>query len=166
MLLIPYTQFTLNVYRPAADVEAELAARVKPRSLIRARWVFSKIDPTVPFEGTVENGRFNINRIINYKNSFLPIMTGEMKDELDVTRVQVAMRLHYFVLIFLILWVLIFAGVFGVGSVQAGENFIKFPVSAIMLVAIYVFTMIFFNMEANNARRFLEETWQVGGPPV
>ncbi|KAA3661360.1 MAG: hypothetical protein DWQ04_16675 [Chloroflexi bacterium] len=97
MLLIPYKKFTLNIYRPLAEVEAQLAARVKERQLIRRRSILKKPDPATPFEGVVENGRFNINRLINYKNSFLPYLVGEMEDELDVTRVTFIMRPNHFV---------------------------------------------------------------------
>jgi len=166
MLLIPYTKFTLNIYRPLAQVEAELAARVKSRSLIRMKWVFSKIDPATPFEGTVANGRFNINRIINYKNSFLPIVVGELNDELDVTRVDVTMRLHYAMVVVVVALFIVFGITFGIGGTQNVDGFSPILIIVAVFSPIYLLMMIFFNMETNKARLFLEQTWQVGGPPV
>ena len=159
MLLIPYKKFTLNIYRPLADVESQLAIRVTERRILRRRNIFTKPVPSLPFEGVVGNGRFNINRRINYKNSFLPYLVGDLQDELDVTRVNITMRLNYFVLGFMIVWMFMFGGAFIIGGTQStGEIWpvLMFPV---FFVIIYAVLMGFFNWEANKAVRLLEETW-------
>jgi len=159
MLLIPYKKVTLNIYRPLAEVEAQLAVRVMERRIIRRRSIFQKSDLSMPFEGVVGNGRFNINRLINYKNSFLPYLVGELQDEMDVTRVRITMRLNYFVLVFMIVWLFMFGGAFFIGGTQStGEIWPAF-VFPVLMVIVYVVLMGFFNWEANKAVQLLEETW-------
>ncbi len=159
MLLIPYKRFALNIYRPLPEVEAQLAARVTERRIMRRRSIFSKTDPSMPFEGVVENGRFNINRLISYKNSFLPYVVGELQDELDVTRVKITMRLNYFVLGFMIVWLFMFGGAFLIDSAQSTGDFMPVLVFPVMMILVYVVLMGFFNWEVNKAVQFLEETW-------
>ncbi|MCA9975715.1 MAG: hypothetical protein KC413_08185, partial [Anaerolineales bacterium] len=137
------------------------AARVKPRSLIRARWVFSKIDPTVPFEGTVENGRFNINRIINYRNSFLPIIVGQFHDDLGFTRIEITMRLHYFVMAFMGIWFFTFCPVGFMFFVSDDMGRGEFIILFFGFILFFIFMILAtFNYEANKARRTLEEVWE------
>lgn len=78
ILLIPYTKFTLKTYLSAYETEQRLAAHVEPRKM---RWGLSRNHKF--FSGTLENGKFNLNRIIHYRNSFLPIIVGQIHDDLD-----------------------------------------------------------------------------------
>lgn len=166
LLFIPFTRFSWNIYRSKSEVEAELAARVQPRRIFRSRSIFSKPDPSMPFAGKVENGRFNINRIINYRNSFLPIIVGELHDQLDVTRVEITIRLHYAVFVFFVVWLIVFGGAFGVGITEATGEFGPLPLFIGVLVLFYLIMMLFFNFEANKARQFLEQTWQISDPQL
>ena len=159
MLLIPYKKFTLNIYRSKDEVESQLAARVTERRLIRRRSIFAKPDPATPFEGVVENGRFNINRLINYRNSFLPYLVGELHDELDVTKVTFTMRLNHFVLVFMVVWFLIFFLSIGFGGIQSSGEVWALVVIPLMALFVYVVLMAFFNWEANKAIQFIEEIW-------
>lgn len=56
------------------------------------------------FEGTVLNDRFNINRAIRYRNSFIPILHDRMSANGSGTRIDVRMIMHPFVIVFLLIW--------------------------------------------------------------
>ncbi|MBE2200568.1 MAG: hypothetical protein IAE79_18285 [Anaerolinea sp.] len=160
-LLIPYTRFALKTYLSAPEAEQRLAQRVRPRRWRQLRFFWSKPDPAYPFEGSVENGRFNINRIINYRNSFLPIIVGQFHEDLGFTRIEISMRMHYAVQAFLVVWVLGFLSIFW--PISLGDESVGWLGGLVMFAGfVLLFLLIIvvsFNYEANKARRLLEELW-------
>ncbi len=62
-----------------------------------------------PYIGRITGNTFEIKRAINYRNSFLPQIKGEVYSEFDGTRIKVSMKPHTFVLVFMTIW---FGGVF------------------------------------------------------
>lgn len=59
------------------------------------------------YEGVIESGRFKINRIISYRNSFLPVIKGSVTSFMDQQEITIRMGLNLFVKIFMSLWLLI-----------------------------------------------------------
>lgn len=51
------------------------------------------------FEGEIEGTSFKISRIIHYRNSFLPILVGQIQDDLDASTLQIVARPHWFVIL-------------------------------------------------------------------
>lgn len=62
-----------------------------------------------PYIGWIFGNRFEIERAISYRNSFLPQIKGEVYVEFDGTKIKVSMKPHIFVLIFMAVW---FGGIF------------------------------------------------------
>lgn len=64
-----------------------------------------------PYIGKIIDNNFKIKRAINdsYYESFSPQIKGEIYSEFDGTKIKVNMKLHSFVLVFMIIW---FGGVF------------------------------------------------------
>jgi hypothetical protein len=156
--LIPYTRLTIKTYLPAYEAKQKLAAHVEPRKL---RWGLSRNHKF--FTGTLENGKFNLNRIIHYRNSFLPIITGQIHDDLDTSRIEITMRLSYLVIGFMALFIpfwafMSFGFLFSTGDSGGTVSFTAFFG---FLVLFYGISMIFYNYEVNKARRHLEEIFQV-----
>jgi hypothetical protein len=57
------------------------------------------------FEGVLSMTGFKICRVINYRNSFLPIVVGKMLPRLQGgTRIEVQMRMQWIVTAFMLLW--------------------------------------------------------------
>ncbi len=77
----------------AANVLQEI---VEPRKTFR--WPF-RSDHRY-FEGTVQGDRFKINRIINHRDSFLPIIEGSFRGAGSETIVTLNMRMAWLVVIF------------------------------------------------------------------
>lgn len=57
-----------------------------------------------PYEGNIIENKFSINRVIEYRNSFLPLITGEITSKLTGSEIHIKMQLHKFTRIFISLW--------------------------------------------------------------
>lgn len=57
-----------------------------------------------PYEGKVEGYQFQISRVINYRNSFLPMIHGEILPEMRGSSIRITMRPHGLVIAFMIFW--------------------------------------------------------------
>ncbi|WP_445455086.1 hypothetical protein [Flavobacterium sp. HNIBRBA15423] len=76
------------------EIEAE-----KPFSFRANKFIYSK-----PYIGKIYNDSFEIKRAINYRNSFLPQIKGEIKDDLNGSKITVKMNLIEIVKVFMIIW--------------------------------------------------------------
>lgn len=148
MRLVPSNTFTLHTAEPLPIVRQKLAAQVEPPKLFR--WGVSR--NSAPYEGEVWETGFRISRIIDYRNSFLPVVLGEFQDDGAGTIVRVKMGLHPFVLSFLVLWgfswysliiPLCLAGLLSAGFVLV---FLGLP------VVVYAVFLYAFWFEANRSR--------------
>lgn len=61
-----------------------------------------------PYEGTIKGNCFAVSRIIDYRNSFKPLIHGEIQAEIDGCSLHITMSPHPSVLIFMMVW---FSGV-------------------------------------------------------
>jgi hypothetical protein len=57
-----------------------------------------------PYIGKIYNNTFEIKRAINYRNSFLPLIKGEVKDDVNGSKINVNMKLIEIVKVFMIIW--------------------------------------------------------------
>lgn len=57
-----------------------------------------------PYIGKIQNNSFEIKRAINYRNSFLPVIKGSIKDDLSGSKIDIKMNLTDLVKIFMIIW--------------------------------------------------------------
>jgi hypothetical protein len=57
-----------------------------------------------PYVGKIYNNRFEIKRAINYRNSFLPVIKGTIKDDLSGSKIDIKMNLTDIVKVFMIIW--------------------------------------------------------------
>jgi hypothetical protein len=66
-----------------------------------------------PYKGKCSENTFSITRVINYRNSFLPLIKGEISVYLNETRINITMRPTLPVLIFASIWL----GIVGIVAV-------------------------------------------------
>lgn len=59
---------------------------------------------STPYTGIVQGRHFEMSRVINYKNSFLPVITGDVESFLGKTEVKIKMSPHIGVLLFCAFW--------------------------------------------------------------
>jgi len=125
MNLLPYDKFEFKVTLPPWDVCRRLVENVSEETF----WgeLFSTSE-SKPFKGDVQEASFKIRRRIWYRNSFLPILHGEMETIADGTRIKIRMKLHLFTQIFLIAWIsaVVFSDFLGDGDYMMGFVFLIF----------------------------------------
>lgn len=118
-----------------------------------------------PYEGSINGNSFSITRIIGYRNSFLPRISGEIEKDFDGSRINVKMRLHVVVIVFLFIW---FGGV-GIGCSAALATGFKFgsqsfePMSLIpfgMLIFSYALVTGGFKYESIKSKKYLSQLFE------
>ncbi len=124
-----------------------------------------------PYQGEVSPNRFKISRVIYYRNSFLPIIKGELKADLGGTRLDIKMSLHPFVIVFMAIW---FGGVglgamatiFGALSTLIQEGITSLPslfplgIPWGMFIFGYLLVMGFFKFEAAKSKAFFQKLFE------
>lgn len=120
MPLIPFDRFDVESPLPAEELSSRLAGSVEPK-----RWLRSGRGER-PFEGTVEDeGRFRIQRVIGYRNSFLPTLAGTVERTPGGSRIRGTMTMSPLVGIFIVIWllgVLFFASPFLIAPREAAAS--------------------------------------------
>ena len=148
MKLLPFDTFEFQTSLTLEETITVLKAEVEPKKWFR--WFTSK---HAFFEGEVSREGFKIMRIINYRNSFLPIIRGTFKQSQNGINVIIRMSLHPFVLAFMCFW---FGGViFGLFTVEDGairnNSLVAVPL-LIMLILGWVMVYGGFWFEARKAK--------------
>lgn len=154
---LPYREYTYHSSLPAEAILERIANDLEPRKWIR--WHLFETNKK-PFEGTVQGHSFDIQRIIRYRNSFLPQITGQVEDRISHREVQIQMRMHRLVEFVLITWVGIFA------LIVAGVTFTRFAsgkfepwilVVIPFLLFAYLLSMGGFLYEVKKAHQYFSE---------
>src|SRR5262245_20489738 len=108
MLLLPFRRLTLYTQLHRDEVYRRLAAVVEP-----TRWRNPFSRDHKPYEGKISPNGFKILRIIRHRDSFRPVIIGNVRSERVGSAIEVVLRLHVVVAAFMTLWL----GAAGVGTV-------------------------------------------------
>jgi hypothetical protein len=92
--LIPYKYFVIYT-----NISSEKAERLAADNIAPPRSLFQARTPGKEFEGSVASDGFTINRIISYRNSFLPILNGRFKPLKKGTKISIYITWHPIILI-------------------------------------------------------------------
>ncbi|WP_203907617.1 hypothetical protein [Rhizocola hellebori] len=118
MRILPYERFTIQSPLPVDELTHRLRSGVAP---VR----FSLRRPAQPFQGSVHGDRFVIHRVLGYRNSFRPEITGRVVPAGGGSTIEVSMALHPVILAFMGFWLtiaaLVFVG-FGIAVVSRAAN--------------------------------------------
>jgi len=90
MRIIPYRSMELVGPKPPDQVAEQLAAKVEPWRWVR--WRFPR--EHLPFMGKVSPEGFKLAQVLNYRNSFQPILYGRFEPVAEGARVRVRMMPH------------------------------------------------------------------------
>ncbi len=159
MPLIPYQEFCLETRLSPEEVLARLKERTGPR-----RW-FGWPSASHPLWGEVGANGFELYRVIRYRNSFLPLISGKVLPVKGGSRVEGTMELHPFVAVFVAFWMcacLLFCLITGLhitrdvlfGNLPNCGLFVPF----VMILFGWGLTASCFTVEANRSLRLLRET--------
>ena len=113
---LPFENYTLITKLSITEVYDRISKNVE----IKNPFSFPSFNhtPQMPFNGQVNADSFKIRRNINYRNSFLPIISGKMSAFSGQTIITIKMRLSIYVSIFISIW-LGFVGLFCLGFLIA-----------------------------------------------
>lgn len=155
---LPFEKVTYKTALSVDEVRQRLSESVEPKKFFRMTGVFGN-KKHLPYEGTIGKNSFQINRIIHYRNSFLPQITGDIRASGSGSVIDVKMQLHVLVWVFVAIWCTGVGGAliaFVLPSFQ-GEGFnpaILIPV--FMLIFLYAITTLGFKFESSKSKKDLE----------
>ncbi|MGD1938936.1 MAG: hypothetical protein ACFCA4_15490 [Cyanophyceae cyanobacterium] len=117
---------------------------------------------TKPFLGRSSDNGFEIRRRIDYRNSFIPIVTGQYAAIAQGTRITITMQIHPAVIVFVTLWSGIWFPVWTIFLLTPGEGLgeldRRFAVFALAMPIVgWVIIHRVFESEANQAEEFLRK---------
>ena len=103
MKYIPYENLTFATKLSKGQVIDRIKDHLENKKGIRLSFMGFGTK-TKAYEGKVWENNFCISRIIHYRNSFLPIINGTIKNESNGSSIQVKMYLPFSVTIFVLLF--------------------------------------------------------------
>ena len=162
MFVLPFGHINISTKLNITEAEQKLAQEVEARQFLggafRPNHKF--------FEGEVENGHFNINRIVNYRNSFNPILIGEFRETPQHTTIDIIIRFHHLALATFVV-ALLFAVCFFSGlpvSYGGPVNYVAFLQSFLISLRvpflIIIVILILFNMEVQKVYGYLRRLYE------
>ncbi|MGZ3765938.1 MAG: hypothetical protein ACXVB0_13195 [Mucilaginibacter sp.] len=159
MKFFPYEIFYITTSLKPAEVQDRLSKEVEPPQRLSFKNLFS-FGSGAYFSGYVVNGTFECKRMINYRNSFLPIIKGTTETYLNGSRLHVKMSMHIAVVIFMCFW-LGGVGVFGIGFLLQNYSKGGFEPASLIPVGMFVFGYVLatsaFKFESTKAKDKLLE---------
>lgn len=154
--MFPIQRFTIHSSLSTELVREKLLEVVEPRKTFR----WKSGNPEKPYQGEVGEHSFEINRIINYRNSFLPMIKGRITPEAMGSKIEVEMSLHPVVFVFMLVWLGMvgqFAVLFLIASIAEGT----FEPAALIPVGMFIFGCLLppigFKPEAGRSKKFLQQ---------
>ena len=97
----PCDSFEIETTMSPEDIVASLSAKVEPRKLVRLTGFSSH---HAEFEGHISPDGFKITRILSYRNSFVPVITGRFLPRGSGTKIAIRMRVHLLATAFMCVW--------------------------------------------------------------
>ena len=101
MTFLPYEDLVYKSNLPESELRLRISQNIEKKKTYRIGYLTKH---TKPYEGYLHGNNFEINRIINYRNSFLPQVKGKIIESNEGTLIYVKMRMHILVYIFLVIW--------------------------------------------------------------
>lgn len=123
MKIIPSDKIEILTTLSNQEVRKRMTENIRPKKRLKFR--FNKSQDKELFEGTFEQDRFEIQRIITGRNSFLPQIKGQIQPNISGTKLVADLKFHTFVIIFILFWMTFvgFAFVMGIiGVINQGTN--------------------------------------------
>ena len=159
MKFLPYENFTITTRLSSNEILKRLEDSVEPRKGFQ--WIRST-SSYKPYQGEIKEAAFSISRIINYRNSFLPQISGEI----GPGTIKINMHLHPFVLVFVTFWL----GSVGCMFLFMLSQFLMTNNEDIPLIGLiaplgmflfgYLLTLGGFKAEARQSKEFLMELFE------
>lgn len=149
MKYLPFERITYRTNLSEQEVITRLLDFVEPKKFGFGR------NPVKEYEGFINNNYFEINRIIKGRNSFLPQISGVIQKHHYETQIEVKMKLHWLVFVFLIFWCG-FVVLFLISTlIMEDLKSLNFFLPIFMLIFAYLLTMYGFKSESKKSKEDL-----------
>lgn len=156
MKYLPFERIIYKTNLSEKEVVTRLSGFVEPKKFGLGKNYIKE------YEGSIYNNSFEISRVIQYRNSFLPQINGKIQNENNGTQIQVTMSLHAFVFFFLIVWcsfaLIFFIGV-SIKTIREKEISVELFLPLGMLLFVYALTMAGFKSESKQAKEYLRRSF-------
>ena len=160
--VLPFENYVLTTKLSVDEVLKRIADNIQQKPGFSFP-TFSR-NYTKPYTGEISGTTFTMSRNINYRNSFLPVITGQISTYLGQTQINIKMRPIIFVLIFISFWLGI-VGLVCIGMLLAGlfqiKQILQNGFSPMILIPFVMFafgcllTHFAFKEESKNSKEFL-----------
>jgi hypothetical protein len=160
--VLPFENYILTTKLSIDEVLKRVADNIQQKQSFS--FSTSNRNYTKPYTGQIIGMTFTMNRNINYRNSFLPVITGQITTYLGQTQINIKMRPVIFVLIFISFWLgivgLVCLGTLLVGLLQF-RQILQNGFSPMLLIPFGMFafgcllTHFAFKGESKNSKEFL-----------
>lgn len=160
---LPYENYVIQTKLSVDEVMKRLNENIEPKKFVRLP-SFNNY-PIKPYEGKIVGSNFTISRIIQYRNSFLPVVKGEISTFLSQTQIRVKMQPPTYVILFMSIWLGII-GIACIGIIIVGISKYKEELqngfSPMLLIPFVMFafgallTTFAFKIESKKTKQFLD----------
>lgn len=159
---LPFENFTLTTKLTFEEINKRLENSIEEKK--RTFFSFSRLNSLKPYEGFIKNNSFVMSRIIHYRNSFLPIISGEIVNINEHSTININISLTKFTKFFVGFWlgivglVCLISLLFGLLSIN---NILKHGFSPFALIPfgmfIFGFCLVYFGFkyESKISKTFL-----------
>ena len=164
MKYLPFENITYQTKLETEEILNRINEIIEPQKTFRMTGIFGCSDHK-PYEGNINGNTFNMTRIIRYRNSFLPRIKGGIVKDFGRTKVNVKMRVHTLVIVFMLIWL----GGVGIGCIAVLASGFKFggqnfePMTLIpfgMLIFGYALVTGGFKYESLKSKKYLAELFE------
>ncbi|MCB0083471.1 MAG: hypothetical protein KDE47_21165 [Caldilineaceae bacterium] len=163
--LLPYERIVIETALSPEQVQQELTEVIEPRRN-RMTWRGVAHDHKA-YEGAFDHNGFTVSRIIHYRNSFLPQLTGKIERTATGSTITITMQPHTFVLVFMLAWfgfvimffLMVLLATFN-GGLEGNTDRLGFLMPIGMLIFGYLLVTVGFGVEANKSKQFFQERFQ------
>ena len=165
MKYTPVDKFIIESNKSELELISRLQEQIEPKIYFRYH-PYNSDKKLKPYEGEIENNSFSINRIIKYRNPFLPKIKGKFTTQYGGgSKIIVKMRIMYLPFIFMVFWSfgpMLFFFTFPENSVNQKTLIPKILISSIWIIIGYFFTYLPFNYERKKSKKFLIDLFKNG----
>ncbi len=151
MIFLPFETIIIETTLTKEDAMLNLTKNIEPEKTFR----FINRSDTKDFEGCLRGDEFEIRRIIRYKNSFLPVISGRIETSGLATRITVKLRLNPGAMAFMLIW-FGFVTLFLIASIiKPGDPIETVVLPIVMLVFGYAVTIGAYLFESYRTKEIL-----------
>lgn len=157
MKYLPFERITYSTSLSQQEIIKRLSDVVEPKKISFRR------NYTKDYVGSVDTDSFDISRVINYRNSFLPQIYGNIQNNNYGTEIQVTMTLDGFVFLFTIGWCLMASSFFVfilMKGIRGEAIAVEFFIPLMMLLFMYGLTMAGFKIESKKSKEYLRKIFE------